>query len=70
MLRESKSQVSLSMVEISVVQMPLDASRAGALPVTVVHSKAAGMLEKKARKCLIKYMINMCTSKGCHGLGQ
>lgn len=70
LLRESKSQVFLSMVEFSVVQMPLAASNVGLLAVTVVHSKATGMLEEKARKGLIKYMINMCTSKRCHGLGQ
>lgn len=44
MLRESTSQVSLSMVRLSVVWMPLAASNVGALAATVTHSEATEML--------------------------
>lgn len=68
--RKYIASVPLHGAVLSSLDATLAASKVSALTETVIHSEATEMLEKKARKCLIKYMINMCTSKCCHGLGQ
>lgn len=57
------------MVRFLVVWMLLVVFNVGVFVVIVIYLEVIEMLEKKVRKGLIKYMINMCISKCCCGLG-
>lgn len=71
LLRESESGVSLSMVVFEVLQTGTSCFQLQMLLLQQLSTqKPTGMLKRKARKCLIKYMINTCASRLCLRLGQ